>query len=255
MPANALIVKLFAAPLLIAAASLAGRRWGPQIAGLLGGLPLVAIPIILTLWLEHGPDYAIKVAGSASAGLWANVVYMLVLAHASRYFAWQDTIIAGWVAYLAVAFALAGSGLASSGFVSVSVLAGLWIAIYFIPRPLAISSSPLPKIELYARMLAALLLVLGLSSLSLMLGSTMTGVLAGFPVAATVIPAFTLANAGRNPLLLQLRGFLIGLTGFSVFFLVWTPLASQLGLLAFAPALAAALLTGLLVRYLSHRFH
>ncbi|MFC7422261.1 hypothetical protein ACFQNF_20585 [Iodobacter arcticus] len=255
MPSSALLVKLFAAPLLIGAASLAGRRWGPQIAGLLGGLPLVAIPIVLALWLEYGSEYAIKVAGAASAGLWANVVYMLVLAHASRYFSWQGTILCGWAAYLLTALILVWSGLALSPIAGISVLAGLWIAIYFIPRPEAINSSSLPKIELYARMVAALLLVLALSSLSLLLGSTMTGVLAGFPVAATVIPAFTLANAGRNALLLQLRGFLMGLTGFSMFFLVWTPMASHIGLLAFIPAVITALATGMLVKFLSHRFH
>jgi hypothetical protein len=46
-----LLVKLSLAPLLVVGSSLAGRRWGPALAGVLGALPLVAGPILLTVQL------------------------------------------------------------------------------------------------------------------------------------------------------------------------------------------------------------
>ncbi|QHS10034.1 hypothetical protein [Sinimarinibacterium sp. NLF-5-8] len=67
-------VKLFASPLLIGLASLAGRRWGPTAAGLLGGLPLVGGPVIIAIWLEQGLDYTQPAVAAAPAGMWANIV-------------------------------------------------------------------------------------------------------------------------------------------------------------------------------------
>ena len=44
-----LALKLLLAPLLVVASSLAGRRWGPRLAGILVVLPIVAGPILLIL--------------------------------------------------------------------------------------------------------------------------------------------------------------------------------------------------------------
>ena len=49
-----LALKLLLAPLLVVASSLAGRRWGPQVAGVTVVLPVVAGPILLILYLDHG---------------------------------------------------------------------------------------------------------------------------------------------------------------------------------------------------------
>ena len=53
-----LALKLLLAPLLVVASSLAGRRWGPQVAGVLVVLPVVAGPILLILYLDHGSHFA-----------------------------------------------------------------------------------------------------------------------------------------------------------------------------------------------------
>ncbi|HET7343490.1 MAG TPA: hypothetical protein VFL90_18640, partial [Methylomirabilota bacterium] len=53
-----LLLKLAATPLLIAGASLAGRRWGPAVGGWLVGLPLTSGPVAVFLALEHGAAFA-----------------------------------------------------------------------------------------------------------------------------------------------------------------------------------------------------
>ncbi|GAA5787352.1 hypothetical protein [Chitiniphilus shinanonensis] len=251
---SVIAVKLFAGPAVIAAASLAGKRWGAAVAGMVGGLPLIAGCVIAVLWLEHGVAYAQQAAHAAPAGLWANAAYMLTLAYASRRLGWRGTLLCGWMVYLAVALALAQSGLATSTWVGAASLFGLLLALRLLPRPAAMPRlQPLPRAELGARMLAALLVVAVLSSASLALGPTLTGVLAGGPVAATVLPAFTLAGSGRDALLLQLRGFLTGLLGFGVCFLVLAPLMSRWGVAAVPPAVAATLACGALIHAVSRR--
>lgn len=252
---GALLVKLFASPALIGFASLAGRRWGPDIAGLLGGLPLVGGPVILALWLEHGSGYAREAALAAPAGVWANIVYMLVVGHVSARLRWYAAIPAGWACYLATALLIEGLGLAHSLVLGLLVIPGLWLAAqHALPRPAALPlPARLPPVELLARMGAAAALVYTLATLSQRLGAELTGVLAGAPVAAVVIPAFLFANSGRDALLLVLRGFLTGLMGFAVFFLVLAHAMPALGALALLPAALAGVATGFLATHQSRR--
>lgn len=255
MIGSVLAVKLFTSPALIGLASLAGRRWGPNIAGLMGGLPLVGGPIIVALWLEHGVGYAREVTLAAPAGLWANIVYMLVVGYASVRLRWYAAIPLGWTCYLAAALLIEDAGLAHSLAAGLAVVAGLWLAaVHLLPQP---SAPPrparLPPVELVARMATAAVLVFTLATVSQRLGPELTGVLSGAPVAAVVIPAFIHANSGRDALLLVLRGFLTGLMGFAVFCLVLGHTMAALGAAALAPALLAGIATGLLATRQSQR--
>lgn len=238
MLSAALLTKLFASPLLIGLASLAGKRWGPGLSGLLGGLPLVAAPIVLALWLSEGPAIAHRVALTAPIGVWATMTYLLVFGFASARFRWQVSLLLGWIAYLALAALLHYSALDSQHWLGLAVLPVLlFAATRLLPRALAAPLPvELPHHELLARMLAAVALVSLLTWAATLIGPEFTGVFAGAPVAATVIPSFTFAMAGRDPLLRALRGFLSGQMGFAAFFLVFAATMPRLGALAWLPA-------------------
>ena len=63
-----LLFKLVFTPLLLLAASLAARRWGEAVGGLLVGLPLTSGSVSVFLALEHGPAFAAQAtAGSLVA--------------------------------------------------------------------------------------------------------------------------------------------------------------------------------------------
>lgn len=53
-----LIFKLTIVPIFILLVTLAGRKWGSSIAGLLGALPAVAGPIIIFIAIEQGNAFA-----------------------------------------------------------------------------------------------------------------------------------------------------------------------------------------------------
>ncbi|MBV8657257.1 MAG: hypothetical protein JO142_05460 [Burkholderiales bacterium] len=250
-----LLIKLFASPIMIGLASLAGRRWGPNVAGLMGGLPLVGGPIIAALWIVHGAPYAEQVAIAAPAGVWANIVYMLAVGYASARFGWAISILCGWLGYLSVGLLINLSGLSHSLVFGVAVLPALWFtAVRFLPKPAAPPASVhLPHIELATRMAAAAAIVLLLTGISTLLGPTLTGVFTGAPVAATVIPAFTFANSGRDALLLVLRGFLTGLMGFTVCFAIAAVLIPVIGPWVAFPALGAGIAMGLAATHWARR--
>ena len=180
---------------------------------------------------------------------------MLMLGYSSACWRWYVAIPWAWACYLAAALLLHVSGLAQSPLLGFAVLPALWLAATrALPQPAVMPQAwPLPRIELLARMAAAALLVVTLTSASSWVGPQLTGVLAGAPVAAVVIPAFTLANVGRDALLLTLRGFLTGLMGFTVFFLLLGHGIVALGLWAWPLALAGGVGTGLLATQRSRR--
>lgn len=250
-----LVVKLALSPTLIGAASMAGKRWGPNVAGMLGGMPIVAGPLVVALWLMQGGQYATNVALSSPVGVWGNIAYMLAIGYASAYFRWPLALLIGWLSYVVTVLAIYFAGLATSLWLSLLVVPGLWLAATrCLPRPdAAAPPASLPRSELLLRIVATALLVSTLSTVSTWLGPSLTGVIAGVPVAATIIPAFTFANAGRNALLLSLRGFLTGLMGFSIFFLVLGHTIPQLGVWAMLVALAAGIVTGLLATRFAQR--
>ena len=100
-----LLVKLALAPALVVGSSLAGRRWGHEVSGLLVALPLVAGPILLITELEHGAHFASRAAAASLLGLVALASFVVVFARAARHAGWPIAVLAGWVAFLAVALA------------------------------------------------------------------------------------------------------------------------------------------------------
>ncbi|HTD58974.1 MAG TPA: hypothetical protein VK672_08780 [Solirubrobacteraceae bacterium] len=63
-----LVLKVALAPLLVVGVTLAARRWGPRVGGMLIALPVVAGPILLVITLEHGEVFGARAARGALSG-------------------------------------------------------------------------------------------------------------------------------------------------------------------------------------------
>lgn len=72
------LAKLLSAPACVVAVSLAGRRWGVAVAGVLGGLPVVAGPILVVLTLVHGRAFGARAAAGTLLGLAALTLFVVV---------------------------------------------------------------------------------------------------------------------------------------------------------------------------------
>ena len=75
-----LALKLVLTPLLIAGASLAARRWGPAIGGLLIALPLTSGPVAFFLAVDHGAAFAAGAVVGSLGGLVAITGFCLAYA-------------------------------------------------------------------------------------------------------------------------------------------------------------------------------
>jgi len=214
------LLRLALVPAAVWLASLAARRWGHAVSGHLGGLPLIGGPITLFLALDLGAEFAAKSALFTLGAVAAQGAHLLALTHAGQRRGWAAALAAGWSAFLAVALAVSLLPLSLAGAAALAV-AGLAAAWRFLPRVQGSVPPPaVPPMELRLRLLAAF----GLAGLILwsapVFGPVASGVLLSMPITGSIMPPFTIALYGPQALTRLTRGFVVGLCGFSAFFLV-----------------------------------
>ncbi|MEJ3653835.1 hypothetical protein WEH80_12700 [Actinomycetes bacterium KLBMP 9759] len=245
------LLKLLLAPGLVVASTLAGRRWGPRVAGVLVALPIVAGPILLFTYLDHGAAFAAVAASSSLLGLATLALFAATVARLSLRLGWAASLAAGWVVCIAADLAVAT--------VRVPPLVGLGVALVVTavaartlpaaPEVPAADRATWPWWDLPGRAVATALLVLGVTGASAALGPALTGVFAPFPIATSVVVGFVLAQSGSDAAVATLRGVLLGLTGFALFcFLLAVLVEPAGGPAAFCIATATALVTPILQR-------
>jgi hypothetical protein len=238
-----LLAKLLLAPACVVAVSLAGRKWGVAVAGILGGLPVVAGPILLVLTLVHGRPFGAEAAAGALLGLAALTLFVVVYGKASERVGPVLSLLVGWAAFfLGVGFLqlLDVPPGVSLVFVAACFAAGLALLPAPVEAPAVFTF--LPWWDLPARALAALTLVVALTAASGALGPSLSGLLAPFPIITSVLAVFTHAHGGFGQVRVLLRNFLVGFYGFAAFcFVLASCLDSLGGPAAFAAALVAAL--------------
>src|SRR5438046_9804312 len=128
-----LVFKLVTAPLLIGAASLAGRRWGETISGWLIGLPLTSGPVCLFLAVEQGSGFAAAAARGCLAGAAAEAGFCLAYGVAGRHAGWFRCIAAGTLAYAACAALLQVASL-PLWLLALVIFAALATGLWLMPR-------------------------------------------------------------------------------------------------------------------------
>src|SRR4029077_9007999 len=122
-------------------------------------------------------------------------------------------------------------------------LVALTVAIRLVGTPgPAERVSSAPYWDTPARALTATVLVLGLSSLAATLGARIVGLIAPFPIYASIMGGFTHALYGPAASIRLIRGVLMGLYGFTCFYFAVALLATTSVLVAFTVATGTALL-------------
>lgn len=243
-----LALKLTIVPLLIAAITFAGHRWGPAVSGWLAGLPVVAGPVLFFIAIEQGLPFAATAAIATLAGVLGAVSFAIVYAWVAMRFAWPTSFACGLVAYFAVVAVL--HLISPSIYLAALVSVGsLILGPRLFPRTTALAPSVVSTYaEIACRMLAGAVLVVLVTHFSANLGPQLSGLFAVFPVITSVLAVFSHRHSGCGYTVLLLRGLLFGLFAFTAFCL-----ALALALPAFGIGLGflAAVSCALLVQFLS----
>ncbi len=240
---NILLTKLLLGPGLVVAASLAGRRWGPAVSGILVAIPIVLGPILLILTIEQGEQFGTDAATSSLLALVALAVFVVVFERTGRSHRWELATLAGWAAFLVVALALSNVD-ASPVVALLAAICAFLVALRVTPAPEAPASPPTPPPawDLPARAVVTAVLIVAITGAADGLGPALAGALAPFPVATTVVAAFVLGQDGPMAATGMLRGFLRAIFGTVAFCFLLALLIDPLGIAgAFAIGVAGSL--------------
>ena len=247
-----LVLKILLVPTLIAAITLATRRWGPRIGGFLTALPVVTGPTLCFYAIEQGRAFGARAATGTLIALAAVVAFGVVYARLCARWPWPLTLTCGWIAFLVTTSML--YFIPQNPFVGI-VLVTLTCAIgvRLLPETGRLAAAvPHPVWDLPVRMIAAVTLVLVLTSLASRLGPSLSGLLTPFPLATAILAAFTHAQRGREAVVAFFSGFISALVTFAVFCFV---LAVTLTAIPLAASIAAALAAQVALQALLYRRH
>ena len=236
-----LFFKIFLAPVLIALVSLAGRKWGPGVAGWLLGIPFNSGPILLFLSLEEGREFAASTAIGSLLGIAAWAVFGLVYAYCCRKLAWWYSTIIGWAAYFLMAAVIVRLHLNIFAAFALVVTVLSLILLAF-PRPTRPDSPAAHgRYDLLLRMVTAGIMVVSLTETARLLGPMRSGILSAFPAYTTILAVFA-HRLGAATAIHVLRGVGIGLYTAATFFLILSPSLLHLSIaVSFSLAIAGGL--------------
>ncbi|MDP3857461.1 MAG: hypothetical protein Q8Q73_06835 [Stagnimonas sp.] len=238
-----LALKLLLVPALIAGITLAGRRWGPSVAGWLSAFPVVSAPVLFFIALEQGPAFATTATTATLSAVLAILVFGISYCWVSLRYRWPVCLVISLLAY-ALAVGLLNAWHAPLGTAAGLVLAALLLAPRLYPQaPASVAPARSSRGDLLWRMLAGAVLVLTVTGFATQLGARLSGLLAMFPVMATVLAVFSQRLAGAGFTVRLLRGMVYGYWAFACFCLSLALALPRLPLSA-AFALALGIATG-----------
>jgi hypothetical protein len=215
-----LALKLLLTPLLIALATLAGRRWGPAVSGWFIGFPLTSGPVSVILALQHGPAFAARAAIGNLGGLASISVFCLAYTRASRRGNAWASLASGIGAYVLATVLWNQFQLSLWPTVAIALVVNSVVI-----RLIAKGSAPIPaastaRWDIPARMIVATAFVFSLTTSAAFLGPQLSGLLTPFPIFGSVLAAFAHRQQGPYAARSFLRGHAISLFGFAAFFMV-----------------------------------
>jgi uncharacterized membrane protein len=251
---NVLVFKLVLTPVFVGTVSLLGRRWGPTVSGLLVALPLSSGPVALFIALSQGATFAASTAVGILTGVVSAASFCLVYSRLAFRLRWLRTILLGWLAFFLCTAALQNVRLPLAP-LFLAVLAILYGMLRLVPdkpsRPLVRRDS---RWDIPARMLIATAFVVLITELAPVLGPHLSGLLAPFPIYASIFAVFTHRAEGAAAAAHVMRGILLGLFSFSTFFVIVAALIVPLGIgLTFVlAAIVAVAMQGVLLWRANH---
>ena len=216
------VLEVLIAPVLVALATVVGRRWGARAGGLVSAFPAVVGPVLLIIAQQRGEVAAERAAAATLLGLVALSSFALAYARTARGTPWPGSLAVGWACAI-VAAAFAGWSLAGAGLPAALAAAVLSIAAArsALPRPAEQphlgSSLPRPRADIVVRMALTAALIVLLTIASELFGPVVGGMLAALPVLASVLAVFTHRVHGSDATIGLLGGMLTGMSGFVAF--------------------------------------
>jgi hypothetical protein len=211
-----LALKLTITPAVIAAATVAARRFGPAVGGWLVGLPLTCAPVVLFVALERGPGFAAHVSSGAVGGVTAEAAFVLgYVAVALRGRGWLPSLAAGTVAFIA-AGVVVDQAHPPLSVLLLSAVVSLLVGLRLVPRTPRIVW-PQRRWELPLRIVLTTSLALLVTGFAGALGPGVSGVATTYPLITSTLAISLHRTVGADAAIAVYRGLLLGVFALTAF--------------------------------------
>jgi hypothetical protein len=236
------LIRVLLAPLAVVAGTLAQRRFGYAVSGLILGLPLTTLPLLWLVALQHGTVFASSMTGALLVGSIAEAVVLWLYArltiHLSPSFALVGAL--GAFAVAAEAVNLFRLSALVAGFITAL---GFAAALRWWPATTNDLTSNEERSRLWLRVMLSAVFTIVLVSLAGRLGPVLAGLIDALPAMSLMMAFTTHQDHGSG----ASSRFLHGVTRGSFSYLAAMIVLAELLrtgdlLLAFAAALVAALI-------------
>jgi len=246
-----LALKLLLVPSFLLAVTFVERRFGPEIAGWIAGMPIVTGPILFVLALENGPAFARTASAASLSAVFATATFAIAYARLCRHLNWQATLALALSAWLCAIWALSLAPPASTRGWAAAAVALVFAPMLFPAVRVAPSSRRVGHGELGVRMAGGALLTVLVTLAANRIGGGWSGLVAVFPVLGTVLAVSSHRRSGPLYSAVLLRGMASGMYAFAAFCLVLTTTLASFPVPA---AFLAAIVAGISVQVLTRTF-
>jgi hypothetical protein len=243
-----LILRLTIAPLAVIAGTLAQRRFGHAISGLVIGLPLTSLPMLVLVTLQHGTSFATSMSNADLIGSLAEVAVMLVYVHLATRLSPTMTLISAIGAFVITAGVIHLLSFTTLlGFLL--AVAGFAVALRYWPRTMpARTKNGRHRLVLRVALSAGFTFLL-ISSAG-RIGPGLAGLAAAFPILSMVMAFVTHQELGAGASTRFLQGVAKGSFSYVTSIFTFTEFLRTGNVwIAFAAALGVALFVQLIVQF------
>lgn len=217
---NSFIIKLVLMPLVVACVTLASRKWGNTVGGILASLPFVAGAILLFIALEQGVSFAAATIPGVMVGILGWVIFCIVYILVGQRFNPILSTLLGYAAYIIwSAFIQQFISLISLPTWLLVSFAFIFLGLKYFPHVDAPQIEEHLKLsyEIPLRMLVITIFVIVITYFANILGSTWSGILTPFPIITAVLAIFTHYTQGIAQVRKVIMGLFTGMFGFTTF--------------------------------------
>jgi hypothetical protein len=235
------LFRILLAPLAVVAGSLAQRRFGHAVSGLIVGLPLTSLPLLWLVALQHGTAFASSMTGALLVGSIAEAVVLWLYARLTIHLSPSLALIGALGAFALAAEAVNLLKL-SALLAGLVTGVGFAVALRWWPVTSSNMASTQGRSRLWLRVILSAVFTLVLVSLAGRLGPVLAGLVDALPAMSLMMAFMTHQDHGSGASSRFLHGVTRGSFSYLAAMIVLAELLHTGNLLlAFAAALGAAL--------------
>ncbi len=238
------LLRVLLVPLAVVVGTMAQRRFGDAVGGLVIGLPLASLPLLWLVALQHGIGFVVSMTSALLVGSVAEAVVLWLYAHFTVRFSPSFALV-GALGVFALAAGAVDLLKLSAILAGVITAIGFAVALRWWPATPSVSSAPHGPSRLWLRVVVATLFTMVIASLAGRLGPVLSGLIDALPATSLMMAFLTHQEQGSH----ASSHFLYGVTRGSFSYLASMIVLAELLRTRDLPlAFGAAMLVALLVQ-------